>query len=357
MKKKSALLWVGIVVLLLLVGAGVYYFFGVSADTLNATKGTKVQLVDSDGVSVKQAIPLELTINGRVKQCNNYKKTTRIGFWKKIQYLTRCQESPFSKVKVEKTDVNGSYNAGTLSYRNLTQKEYEELLTTFFQDATGRELTPEEKKAIITSEIAKMSNGKSAAEINSAAEILANKLLVANNSTSKSKSSSGINLKAFLPLPISILSSIFGSKTVLSGTENNYIIDSISVEVLSTRLKSDQVSLTYGEKYKANANLLVYPSALTYLNSSKDLFVKYLASLDVTTEKKTEYQTVLDNYLDYLSTVAVHDPELSKDDENKIKADNSINDILQKIAGDAGKNISKDQAGSALIESKKASGR
>lgn len=141
--KKWLIVTIAILAGLIIAGVSIYYFTGASADSLEANKGTKIQLVNSKGEAVKKEVPLELVLVGKKKRCT----TRRIGF--SVLRITKCKKVPASIDKTVTTDANGAYTISTESYRKLTKDEQKRLVKSILSDSVGRTFTDDEIKQIL----------------------------------------------------------------------------------------------------------------------------------------------------------------------------------------------------------------
>lgn len=126
----------------LIVGfVAIYFVFSnqPSADTLEATKGTKVQLVDINGDLVQESVPLKLKFDlGEKRVCTRARWS-----FKKV-----CKDVPYSFEKLVFTNEQGNYTVSTQSYRPLSPDEMITYADSYMLEQEGRKIYKWEKSLL-----------------------------------------------------------------------------------------------------------------------------------------------------------------------------------------------------------------
>jgi len=318
MKRNRVLIYGGIAVVVLgIVGFALFSKLGISADSIEAMKGTKIQLVDDNGTKIEKQVPISLVFNGTVRQCT---RTRALGF--KINTNCKTVNKSFSGTVL--TNEDGEYLASTTSYRPLSKDELRKIAESLLAEQLNRELTAEEKQLLqnITYQLAGIGLPTQEQVTN----------VVKKNLTIGSGSDTG-----------SIISSIFFSPVfsaaLSTGKEqHNFQLLNIVAGVKTNLLTSDTQTVSfYASDYKASTSLTVKYAGAKQLEDIKNL---YFAEIDKqttgTADSKTAIKQSITDFVDYMSFYFVH----VASEETAKTAGEKILDVKEKASVNAKKTLS-----------------
>jgi len=296
--KSKVWFWIaGLFVLALVITAAViYYYSGVSADSVEALKGTKIQLVDADGKTVVQrAIPIKLVFNGTIRSC----KVVRV-FGAKYSKCKTVNKT-FSGVTV--SDETGAYTVSTSSYRSLTNEELQTVAKSTLEEKLGRKLT--------TQEILLIHNiVRKASVVESPTSDQIKKIVDAQIKSSGNLTIAKNDVDSIVDFFVSPMFSL----ALQTGKEyHGFQLLNVVASVDTTVLSSDSQTISfYTDDYKSSVNLVVDYKGAELIAAAKNYYFAEIDKSTASESDKTVAKTSITDFADYVSFYVVHIADLTE---------------------------------------------
>lgn len=291
MKRKSRVgLIIGLIILALAVtGVVIYYYSGTSADSIEAIRGTNVQLVDEKGESVKKQVPVTLVFSGTIRSC----KVTRV-FGAKF---SGCKTVNKTFGGVALTDETGVYTASVSSYRKLTKDELYILALSLMSDNLDAPLSAQEQEFIrsVINELAGIENPTQAqvtavidAKLKNSASIIA----TFHNSAL---------------MPFVLYNPIFALGLATGTQEHGFKLLNVTASVKTSLITSDLQTISfYTTDYKPSVNLTLKYNGVGLLTAAKDAYFTQVDGTTATDIEKEAIKTSITGFVDYVPYYMVH---------------------------------------------------
>lgn len=319
MSKKIAIT-LAVIVVLLVAAVAVYLRSGASADSVEALKGTKIQLVDEKGEKVAREVPISLVFNGTIRSC----RVVRVFGFKG----SRCSTVNRTFNGTAMTDANGEYTVSTSSYRRLTKDELVKVAQSLLQESVGRDLTSEEIKKILAV-VTALYDKQNPTQADVTAAVNA-QFKTSSANTVTNIATGFINTQV---ATAAFTNPIFAFGLMTGREEHGFSLINVVATVKTSLINSDnQIISFYSTDYKPSVNLTLNYNGAGLLAAAKD---SYFAEIDKTSNPDADKQAIKDSvtgFTDYMSYYVVHIASLKAADIAN-KAKDGITNAIQSLHG------------------------
>ena len=348
---KRKLLIGGAITVVVLCAVGVIWFskFGVSADSVEATKTTTIQLVDENGAKVEKQMPLSVVFTGTEKKCVKY---IRHYLWVKTGSKTVCSIVPASTTGTVLTNEKGQYVASMASYKTLTNEQLGKVIRNLMDDRLLRAMTSEEdarlQKVIDSVGALNQPTKNQVMEIVNKAIKEWDASAIANIDPNSWNKVGTFVISDFSTAVKRVFSSTDFDEALTTGKlKSNFQLTNMKIMIKGNDTISGYQNISfYASEYKESVNLELRYIGNEQLESIKD---SYFTEIDKKTTASADSKAVMkqsiSDFVDYVSFYFVH---LAKNDDPNIApfnifVDKASENISKTLNTDAFRKISIDK--------------